>query len=399
MRVLFLTPIFPYPPSSGGAIKTWTVLEFLRTQYDVHPVCFNAAPFSEEQEAYARSFEGKLECVSLNRRRSFANLIRSYAAGVPLGVYRNQSLLMANLVSDRLRSGRFDAVFSDHWLMAQYLPTDFNGKTVLHLHNAEHVIWRRQAELDANPVRRFAARLEARRVAAYERQIADRFDYVFVVGDADREALIALGAPAGRLSLLPNVPDPRLLVAPPLSYADSPQNVLYLGTLSWQPNLEGLRALLRDFAPFRELLRDSRLIVAGSGPPGWLLNVAAAEPSVDIVTPVLHAEDLYQRARVFVEPVRGGGGSKVKVLNAMARGLPVVSTPDGAAGLDVVDGEHLLIASGPRAIAEALARVIADEALWRKLSENGRRLIQERYRPEIAYRALADALSASATPV
>jgi glycosyltransferase involved in cell wall biosynthesis len=114
---------------------------------------------------------------------------------------------------------------------------------------------------------------------------------------------------------------------------------------------------------------------------------------VDFLGPVDEVEPLYRRARLFVEASRSGGGTRLKVLNALARGLPMVATPEGAEGLDTVPGEHLLVASDAESMAEAVRRLLSDDGLWRTLSESGRALVRGRYLAEAAYGPLDEALS------
>jgi glycosyltransferase involved in cell wall biosynthesis len=394
VRVLFLTPLFPYPPESGGAIKTWTLLEFLRDRCQLDVFCFQRAELTSEQRAYAETFPGSLLTLTLDRQRDARNLLRSYAAGVPLSVYRNASQQMIEFIGRQLAVTKYDAIFVDHWLMAQYLPAEFAGLRLLHLHNAESVVWRRQVPFERIPWRRWLLRLEALRVRRYERSLLGRFDRVFAVSEADRQELRELRRDAAPIDVLPNVPDPRLLALPALDPAALPKDVLYLGTLSWQPNLQGLLTFLDEaFPSFPLALPGSRLIIAGSGAPLRLRQLAGAHREIELVSPAPDAESLYRRARVFLEPVRGGGGTKLKVLNAMARGLPVVSTLDGAQGIEAVSGEHLLVGHGPQELLGGLQYLITDDAAWQRLSEAGRRLVAERYRPEQAFQPLAAVLA------
>ncbi|HZP27242.1 MAG TPA: glycosyltransferase family 4 protein [Dehalococcoidia bacterium] len=394
MRLLFLTPLFPYPPESGGAIKTWTLLEFLRDRCRLDVLCFHRSELTAEQRDYAEMFPGSLLALTLDRQRDARNLLRSYASGVPLSVYRNASPQMTEFVGRQLASTQYDAIFIDHWLMAQYLPEHFGGLRLLHLHNAESVVWRRQVQFERSAWRRWLLRLEAFRVRRYERSLLARFDHVFAVSEADRQELRELRRDAPPLDVLPNVPDPRLLAQPPLEPADLPKDVLYLGTLSWQPNLQGLSTFLEEaFPSFPLALPGSRLIIAGSGAPPRLRQLAGAYREIEMVSPAPDAESLYRRSRAFLEPVRGGGGTKLKVLNAMARGLPVVATLDGAQGIEAVSGEHLLVGQGPQELLGGLQRLMTDDALWQRLSENGRRLVAERYRPEQAFGPLAAVLA------
>lgn len=394
MRLLFLTPLFPYPPDSGGALKTWTILEFLRNRYDLDVLCFRRAELTSEQRAYAETFPGSLLALQLDRPRGVRNLLRSYAAGVPLSIYRNASEEMSAFIARQLRSTDYNAVFVDQWLMAQYLPPEFRGRRFLHLHNAEAAVWRRQAEFESVPWRRWTVRLEAMRVRRYERSLLGQFDRVLAVSEGDRQELRELGRDPGNIEVLPNVPDPRLLALPPLDVASLPRDVLYLGTLSWQPNLQGLMAFVEAaFPAFAQALPGSKLIIAGSGAPARLQQLAATHREIELISPAPDAEALYRRARVFLEPVRGGGGTKLKVLNAMARGLPVVTTLDGAQGIEAASGEHILLGHNPQDLLGGLRQVLGDDALWRRLSESGRQLLAERYQPEQAFQPLAQALS------
>ena len=110
--------------------------------------------------------------------------------------------------------------------------------------------------------------------------------------------------------------------------------------------------------------------------------------------PVEDAEPLYRRARLFIEASRSGGGTRLKVLNALARGLPVVATPEGAEGLDAVEGQHLLVAPDAESMAEAVGRLLlSEDGLWRTLSENGRALVRSHYLAEVAYGPLDEVLS------
>ncbi|MEE9286293.1 MAG: glycosyltransferase family 4 protein [Dehalococcoidia bacterium] len=397
MRILFLTPEVPYPPESGGTIKTASVLSYLRPHHHLHVLCFRRRPLSEEQARWAAATD-QTETVPLRRGRTPLNLLRSYLASLPLSIERNRSDRMSGLVSGRLRGGDYDAVFVDSWLMAQYLPPRFAGLTLLHQHNAEHVLWQRQADRERVPLLRALQRLEYARVRRYEAAILPRFRTVFAVSEADRQALLALGAGHERVRLLPNLPDPALLERPPLSFASTEPLLLYFGTLSWQPNIEGLEYLMRNVLPLlRQRQPELRLVIAGKGAPPHLRRLAQRTAGVEFMGPQADAEPLLRRARLFIEATHTGGGTRVKLLNSLARGLPIVASPQGAEGLAVTDGEHLLLAGDPEAMAQAVGRLMTDDGLWQALSENGRALIRRRYLAESAFGPLDEALNDAST--
>lgn len=393
MRILFLTPEFPYPAQSGGTIKTKSILDHLGGSHEIHLLCFRRRPLTEEQARWARSLP-RVECLPLSRGRTAGNLLRSYLRRLPLSVYRNHSPEMARLVRERLEAQAYDAVFVDGWLMAQYLPPNCGATAILHQHNAEHLLWLRQARREMNPPLKLLTYLEYLRVRRYEASILGRFHWVFAVSRADRRAFLDLGADPDRTLVLPNLPDQALLERPALSFVATLPQVLYFGTLSWEPNIEGVERFLRRVLPLvRRRLPQAQFLLAGSGAPARLRTLASHQPGVLFLGPVDDAEPLYRRARVFVEATETGGGTRLKVLNALARGLPTVASPQGAEGLEVNPGWHLLIARGPEEMANAVCRLMEDETLWRRLSENGREIIRQRYVPQVAYRPLDEVLS------
>lgn len=393
MRILLLTPRRLDDPRSGGTIKSSALLSYLEREHEVDVAAFRAP----DEEPWQRP-NGETITVPIERGRTGLNLARSYAAGVPLSIQRNRSRELRSRVEELIADHRHDVAFVDGWLMAQDLPEAFAGARLLHEHNAEYVMWQRHAALEPRRTRRAMVRLEAGRVRRYERSILGRFETVFAVSQPDRRALLELGEVPDDVRILPNVPDPALADRPTLDPPSDPI-VLFFATLSWPPNAEGLsRFIAEGMPPLLERVPKARLVVAGSGASDALIRLAHRARGVEYAGPVEDDERLYRRARCFVDVAAGGSGSRVKVLNALARGLPVVTTAEGAEGLDVVAGEHLLVADRPETVAGPAARLLTDDELWRSLRGAGRALIRDRYVPEVAFAELAAVLEARAEP-
>lgn len=391
-RILFLASQFPHPANSGATIKTASILDYLAAKHEVHLVCLRQDELDAAQQEWAERFAA-FESVELRRGRNPLNLARSYVSRVPLSIVRNRSGEMRKLVARVTAETEFDAVFVDGWLMAQYLPDGFEGTKLLHQHNAEYVMWERQAEMVRNPATRRLVRTEAGRVRRYEAGIMSQFDAVFAVSEADRRALVEIGAAQDSVKLLPNLPDQALLEARPLAFEAGEALVLYLGTLSWQPNMEGIERFMREVWPLvRRQRSEARLLIAGQGASSRLRKLAGKGKGVELVEDVPDAEPLYKRARVFIEATRSGGGTKVKLLNALARGLPIVASPESIEGLDVTADEDLLVADKPPTMAAGVVQLLTDAPVWRELSDAGRTMIRERYTPDVAYGVLDEAL-------
>jgi glycosyltransferase involved in cell wall biosynthesis len=309
-----------------------------------------------------------------------------------MSVERNRSGEMEKLVAAEAKEFDPDAIFVDSWLMAQYLPADFTGLKLLHEHNAEFQLWQRQAEVEGFG-RKWVVSREAGRVKRYEAAILQRFDWIFAVSDEDRRALRELGADAQKLRVLPNIPDGQLLELPSPVFADTEPLVLYFGTLSWQPNIDGVERFLSVFRFVKKKVPGAQLVVAGKDAPETLAQHVRAAEGAEFLGEVDEPEDLYRRARVLVDAAKTGGGTRLKVLNALARGIPVVASAEAARGLDIVANEHLLVARNDHTMAEAVIELLENSERWRVLSQNGRALVRARYQPGSAFRQLDEALA------
>ena len=392
MRILFLTFQFPYPPVNGASIKSLSLIDYLRRDHDVRVVSLRRGALSAAQQEWAGGLGG-VQTVELDKPRNAWSLLSSYAARVPLRIERNRSSEMAQLVEDQISAFQPEGLFVDGLSMAQYVPEGFEGMRLLHEHNAEYVIWQRQSEIETGP-RRWVASLEAIRLRRYEASAIRTFDVVFAVSEDDRLTLLDLGADPGCVLVLPNLPDRALLDMPAPAFEKTEPIVLYFGTLSWQPNIESLERILTSLFPeVRRRVPEARLVVAGVGASQGLRERVAATDSAEFRGEVDDPESLYRVARVLVDATRSGGGTRLKVLNALARGIPVVASTLAAQGLDVVSGEHLLVVDGDDEMVGAIELILRDANRWQTLSENGRALVRGRYLAEMAYRPLAEALA------
>lgn len=392
MRILFLAFQFPYPPISGASIKTLSLLDYLRGKHDVHFVVLRRGSLSSSQMEWAAGLDA-LQAVELNKPRNAWSLLSSYAARVPLRIERNRTAEMARVVKREIDAFRPEVVFCDGLSMAQYVPNGFRGLRVLHEHNAEYVIWERQSEIERG-LRRWIASREAARLRHYEASALRRFDVVFAVSEDDRQTLLDLGAEPDRVDILPNIPDRDLLSKPVPVFADTKPNILYFGTLSWQPNIEGVeRVLTSVFPAVRQRVTEARLVVAGAGASRGLAGRVAALEGAEFRGKVEDQELVYREARVLVDATESGGGTRLKVLNSLARGIPVVASSLAAQGLDVVPGEHLLVAGSDDQMIDAIVLLLRDGSRWQALSEKGRALVRARYVAEVAYRPLDGALA------
>jgi glycosyltransferase involved in cell wall biosynthesis len=285
----------------------------------------------------------------------------------------------------------FDLVYADHLSMMEYARA--LGLPILHdAHNVEFEILRRYARARRPaPVSALLA-LEWRLVRGYERKAYDDADIVCAVSGEDAAAIRTL-APRARVHVVPISIDASAVV--PLAAVAREPRLLFVGGLHWPPNLDAIAYFLRDIWPrVLQARPDARLTVVGRDD----VAAAAALRRVPGVTLSGYVDDVapyFAASRALVVPLRAGSGMRVKILDACARGLPVVSTPTGHEGIDVEPGVHLLSAAEPGPFAAETVRVLSDDGLAERLARAGRRLVEERYDVAAVRRALLEAVRAA----
>ena len=396
MRILFLAFEVPYPLDRGGRIKTFHYLKALACNHQVSLVVLTRTQACVEKLDRLRSMLSLVDVhsipIDLSRfrkaRLAFNSLWRSEP--VVMSLYANAE--GKRLVERLLDDGHFDWVYADHLHMAQYVPDPARALTLLDQHNVESVILRRFADRQSlRPVRWFARR-EQRKMSRYEAEMCRRFDAIWVTTEVDRELIRPWLLPQQHVDVMPIGVDTGYFQ--PDSRKRDPQTVISVGTLSWPPNADSVLWFYDDiFSLVKKQVPDTKFVIVGANPPPSIRQLAE-DPCVEVTGWVDDIRPYMARSTVMVVPLRGGSGMRVKILNALATGLPVVSTSVGCEGIAVTPGSDILVADSADAFIEQIVVLFKAPQLQRRLSENGVRLIQERYSWNAIYRQIESSVAA-----
>jgi glycosyltransferase involved in cell wall biosynthesis len=275
--------------------------------------------------------------------------------------------------------------------MAQFV--DFNGsyKVVLDNHNVESIIIKRIAETSESIPIRLYARIEWPKLQRYELDICKLCNLVLTVSETDKQTLADMGIDSTHLDYVPIGVDIQSFKY--IDRINNSHNILSLGTMSWPPNIDSMLYFAKDIMPIiKKQFPGCTLTIAGSN-PSPVIQALASEPDISVTGFVDDVDEIARNCGVFIVPLRSGSGVRVKILNALAMGLPIVSTTIGVEGLDVRNGEHLLIADTPADFAESVIRVLTDSDLAQKLGENGRKFVCENYSWETVSKRLLNIYS------
>jgi len=383
---LVLAAETPYPLAGGGALRTASLLHYLALRYDVDLVVFRQPGAPDPGRQLPAGLVRRVWVVDLPPHgRSFAaralrNALR-VARGVPPLVDRFAGF--GREIERALEGRRYDIGIVEHFWCAPYgeQVAKVCGRTVLDLHNIESVLDQRCAEVESG-ARAWAHRAFSRASLKLERTWLPRFSEVLAASEIDAERARAI-APGARVMVYPNALP--LTPLPPRANEDA---IVFSGNMEYHPNISAVRFFRREVWP---LLRERwpglvwRLV--GKNPEA-VRRFTSGDARIQTQGQVDDAIRELARAKVAVVPVLAGSGTRLKILEAWAAGVPVVSTTLGAEGLGARDGENLLLADGGSAFAEAVSRLLACADLRQRVGAAGRLLLEKEFTWETAWKKL-----------
>lgn len=383
MRILFLTQVLPYPLDAGPKTRAYYVLRYLAQGHEITLVSFVRETDTAAAINHLATLCHDIYTIPMLRSRAqdVRFLARSLLSDTPFLIARDTVPEMTGLIQCLVADADYDIVHADQLWMAPYAllaresVTGRLPRLVLDQHNAVFQIPRRLKESEKNPAKRWLLDLEARKMARYEADVCRHFDHVVWVTAEDRAAV---GVPEVPSTVIPICVDPDS--QQPIRRTANPQRVTFLGGLHWPPNAEGIVWFAREVWPsVRKQAPNAVLTVIGKDPPGELQSPRAKGSGIEAMGYVADPQPYLQETGVFVVPLHAGGGMRVKILDAWARALPVVTTRIGAEGIGVRDGENVLLADTAEAFANAVVRVLQNLPLAEHVADAGRRTIETEY--------------------
>ena len=391
MRVLHLTTEFPWPATSGGSVRTVSQLRILASLPEVESVTVLSVAEVPVTEADRRALAAAIPKLRVlppifhpvhlfDFKRYVPRVVALRALrGVPYLAGKWDSPRVRKSLRRELADTAVDVVYVDHLGMAQYLPDVEierpSCRVVLDQHNVESDFFKQFADKQKG-LKRLVAQAEVRASVKFEKAALKNVQAVVAISDEDAKHFDAL---AGIHAYVV----PMVL---PFERKERPRpkapNLCYVGNLRWHPNVAGLDWFCRDVWPkIRARVPDATFEIAGVGlktdasgkprvPDAWQV------PGVTTVGFLEELEPLYQRSLAMLAPVFGGSGVRVKMLEGFRAGMPVVTTPDGAFGLPLSDGDEALVAADPDGFAERVEKLVKDEALRQRIREGGYRYLE-----------------------
>lgn len=375
MRILFTLPRPLFPADTGGKIRTLNIFRRLAKRVEIHAVSL-AHP---EQDADAIAGMQKefhsYTAVPWQETRKFtpafyAEFVRSRFGELPYFLAKYDLPQFARAVEDLAARKHFDLLLCDFLQSAVAFGGSAMRPRVIFQHNVEYVIRQRHWEMEKNPLRKWLLDGEWKKARAAEAAVCRQFDHVITVSEED-ERQIRNEFGAKHVTALPTGVDADYFR--PQAAEPKRGNIVFVGSMDWHPNEDGIFWFVREIYPLlRQSTAHANLTVVGRNPSPRIRELAAADSSIEITGTVPDVRPYLARAEVVIVPLRIGGGTRIKIFEAMAMGRAVVSTTLGAEGLPVAQGREILLEDEPRQFAGALTKLLGQPAAREALARNAR---------------------------
>jgi glycosyltransferase involved in cell wall biosynthesis len=371
MRILWVKADKLLPVENGGNIRTYHILRYLSSR---HELTFYSYYGGERHKEYERELEQRLpgSVADCTGKRELSGISRGLDYLVHLNSQPPYAVSrFANFqVQDRLRSWfreqRFDVAVCDFLDAAVNFPGRLNIPCVLFQHNVESEIWRRHAATAGNSLKKMMYGMEFRKMQRYEQIELRKFHHVVAVSESDR-ALMTQWVDQDRVTVVPTGVDLGEYRPDPLAPEPCPV-ITFVGAMDWEPNVDGVEYFASEIWPaIKTEVPEARFRIVGRNPDRRVKKCASA--SIEVTGRVPSVVEHLRQSAVVIVPLRIGGGTRLKIYEAMASAKAVVSTTIGAEGLDIHHGRDIMLADDARSFAQAVIMLLRDRELRRRYEQ------------------------------
>jgi sugar transferase (PEP-CTERM/EpsH1 system associated) len=381
MNILWVKTAGLYPPDTGGRIRSYNILRHLANHHSVTLFTFYAAQ-EGDRNPELRNFFDRVICVpmALPKPKSTGEMfeyLRHSMSLQPYNITKYCRPFVRKELMNVLHETHYDVIVCDFVFAAGTIPWDWPCAKVLFAHNVEAQIWRRHYDTARHLLWKLLCWREWRTMLAAEFRYLKKANHVLTVSNADRDFFLKF-LPQDKLTVVPTGVDTDFFR--PSGEPEKPSSIVFVGSMDWLPNEDAVVHFLENILPLvRRDIPDVWLTVVGRYPSQRLKALAQREDGVRLTGWVPDVRPFVSEAAVCIVPLRIGGGTRIKIFEAMAMGKAVLSTTLGAEGLPVCDKDNIVIADEPAAFAQALTSLLRDAAARRRLGDRAHRFVAENY--------------------
>jgi sugar transferase (PEP-CTERM/EpsH1 system associated) len=394
MKILWVKAGGLVPPDTGGKIRSFNILRELARRHSITFFSYYATLPHDTHPDLKNIFD-QVICVPLHlpAPKSPAEMIEygvRLFSSQPYGITKYCRPEVRRRLEALIKDEHYDVILCDFIFAAGVIPWDWPAPKVLFTHNVEAAIWRRHYEVATNPIWKAISRWEWRKMEAAERRYLQLADLVLTVSETDRDAFLPY-LDAQKIRVIPTGVDVEYFQPTPSE--ERPNSVVFTGSMDWLPNEDGILYFADAIFPLiKQQCPEISLEVVGRKPSRKLQALAEGDKSIRLTGWVDDIRPFLARGSICIVPLRIGGGTRLKIFEAMAMGKAVVSTSVGAEGLPVQSGQNVILADSPRDFAESVVALLRDTNQRKRLGTAARKLVQEKYSWPSVAECFADTL-------
>jgi len=377
MKILMLTPYVPYPPSSGGQIRTFNLLKYLSQNNQITLVCLYK---NNEEKKYIQTLYRYCKkiypCKRAEKPWQIKNILKTIFSSLPFLIVRNFSDGAKNIIDSLLKNEKFDVIHAETFYVMPHLP-----KTNIPIVLVEQTIEYRVYQHFVNslfPLLKPFFYFDIIKLKHSERYFWKKANIVAAVSEADEKNIKEL-EPNIKTVIIPNGAGDEMIVKKIPKKNINPPTLLFQGNFYWLQNVEAANFLIERIYP--KLIKNHpkiKIVISGQK-----ANKIATKKGITIINLSLNeskiVKKIYQEATIFLAPIFGPGGTRLKILAAMAAGIPVIATKVGVEGLSVQEGKHILLANNPDEFVNKINLLLNDKKLYQTIQKNAYQLIKDEY--------------------
>ena len=387
MKILWFSHILPYPPKGGVMQRSYNLIKEVAKENEVYLFAFNQKAWLPTKEDIIKAkkefkrFCKKVEVFALPSDKSkFAwhkLVIKSFLSKDGYTINWTKSNETQKAINEFLSKNSVDIIHCDTIGLAEYIKDVKGIPQVLNHHNVESHMMLRRAKKEKNPLKKLYLYIEGIKLRKYEKQVCPDFDMNLVVSELDKERLLNI-APNSKVEVIPNGVDINYFKPQGNKYLK--HNLIFAASLDWYPNEDAVIFFVQKIWPvLKRKNQNITFTITGRNPRNRIRKIASTDSNINVTGYVEDVRPFIDKAEVYICPIRDGGGTKLKLLDAMSMGKAIVTTSIGTEGLEVIHEKHVLIADDPKIFASQILLLFNNPALRKYLAQNARQLVEEKY--------------------
>ena len=382
MKVLFLISQLPYPPDTGAKARSYNLIRELSSRHEIYLITFGD-PRKEkvkirDMEKYCRQVEVVTHLDYSSFAKKYTSLFVNLFSPFPYTVKKYYSARMEERISSLIKREGFGLIHCDSLQVSLNLlnispPPD----KLLTEHNVESIILKRYYEKEGNFLKKMYVYLQWRKLKRYEESACQKFKGCVAVSDEDKRILEKMSS-RNDIAVVSNGVDCSYFI--PSTEKIKNNGLVFTGSMDWLPNEDAMLYFISEIYPRIKFdIPEVCLTIAGKNPSQTLLNLGKRDDSINVTGIVEDIRPYIAQAALCIVPLRIGSGTRLKIMEAMAMGKPIVSTSIGSEGIGVNPGRDIILADDPVKFAQKVVELLRDPSLCRRLGKAGKRLAEERY--------------------